>query len=145
MAASELLPLLPLVLALLVPTTLFVAALILSRRSPFATASLVTFVTAGLSVLAVTLHALFSVLGYGARGQRVGSTVYDQIQLDLVSSAMLVLVCTLAIVVVRYSRTYLAGESGLERYVRSLLLTIASVTLLVISNHFAVLVAAWIT
>ncbi|CAN5791823.1 NADH-quinone oxidoreductase subunit L [soil metagenome] len=144
MAARDLLPLLPLVLALLVPTTLFVAALLLSRRSPFGTASLVTFVTAGLSVLAVTLHALSSLLGYGARGPRVGSTVYDQFELDLVSSAMLLLVCALAIVVVRYSRTYLAGESGLVRYVRSLLLTIASVTLLVISNHFAVLIAAWI-
>jgi NAD(P)H-quinone oxidoreductase subunit 5 len=145
MAARDLLPLLPLVLALLVPTTLFVAALLLSRRSPFVTASLVTFVTAGLSVLAVTLHALFSLLGYRARGQWVGATVYDQIDLDVASSAMLLLVCGLAIIVVRYSRTYLAGESGLERYVRSLLLTIASVTLLVISNHLAVLIAAWIT
>jgi NAD(P)H-quinone oxidoreductase subunit 5 len=145
MAARDLLPLLPLVLALLVPTTLSVAALLLSRRSPFATASLVTFVSAGLAVLAVSLHGLFSLLGYGTRGHRLGSTVYDQVELDLVSSAMLLLVCALGIIVVRYSRTYLAGESGLERYVRSLLLTIASVTLLVISNHFAVLIAAWIT
>ncbi len=145
MALHDLLPLAPLVLALLVPTTLSVAALLLSRSAPFVTASLVTFVSAGLAFLAVSLHALFSVLGYGARTPRIGSTVFDQIELDLVSSAMLLLVCTLAIVVVRYSRTYLAGEGGLERYVRSLLLTIASVTLLVISNHFAVLIAAWIT
>jgi NAD(P)H-quinone oxidoreductase subunit 5 len=145
MAVRDLLALLPLVLALLVPTTLFVAALLLSRRAPFATASFVTIATAGLSVLAVTLHALFSVLGYGVRGQRAGSTVYDQIELDLASSAMLLLVSALAIIVVRYSRTYLAGERGLERYVRSLLLTLASVTLLVISNHFAVLIGAWIT
>jgi NAD(P)H-quinone oxidoreductase subunit 5 len=143
--AADLLPLLPLVLALLVPTTLFAASMLLSRRSPFATASLVTLVTAGLALLAVALHALFSVLGYSAHGQLIGSTIYDQIQLDLVSSTMLVLVCALAIVVVRFSRTYLAGEKGLERYVRSLLLTIASVTLLVISNHFAVLIGAWLT
>ena len=145
MAAHDLLPLAPRVLALLVPTVLSAAALLLSRRSPFATASLATFVSAGLAVLAVALHALSFLLGRGTRGRRVGSTVFDQIELDLVSCAMLVLVSTLAIVVVRYSRTYLAGESGLERYVRSLLLTIASVTLLVVSNHFAVLVAAWIT
>src|SRR5690349_10109249 len=111
MAAHDLLPLVPLVLALLVPATLFVAALLLSRRAPFVTASLVTLVTAGLSVLAVTLRGLFSVLGYGARG-RVGSMVHDQIQLNVVSSVMLVLVSTLAIIVVRYSRTYLGGESG---------------------------------
>ena len=40
---------------------------------------------------------------------------------------MFVLVSTLAVVVVRYSRTYLAGERGLDRYARSLLLTVASV------------------
>ena len=145
MAARDLLPLLPLVLALLVPTILFLSALLLSRRSPFGTASLATFVAAGVSVLAVATHALLSLLGYGARGPRIGATIYDQVQLDLVSSAMLVLVSALGIIVVRYSRTYLAGERGLERYERSLLLTIASVTLLVISNHLAVLVAAWIT
>lgn len=144
MALRDLLPLAPLLLALLVPTTFFGAAILLSRRSPFAAASLVTFVTAGLALLAVALHAVVSLLGY-TRGRRVGSTVYDQVQLDLVSCVMLLLVCALAIIVVRYSRTYLAGENGLERYVRSLLLTLASVTLLVVSNHFAVLVAAWIT
>src|SRR5262249_53480596 len=46
--------------------------------------------------------------------------------------------------VVRFSRTYLAREGGLERYVRSLLLTLASVTLLVISNHLGVVIAAWL-
>lgn len=145
MAAEDLLPLLPLLLALLVPTSLFLAALLVARRSPFATASIVTFVATGLSALAVAIHAVLFLLGYVARGPRLGSTVYDQVRLDLVSSAMLLLVCALGIIVVRYSRTYLAGESGLERYVRSLLLTLASVTLLVISNHFAVLIAAWIT
>jgi NAD(P)H-quinone oxidoreductase subunit 5 len=145
MGAHDLWPLLPLVLALLVPTSLCVAALLLSRRAPFATAALATFVAAGLSVLAVAIHALLALLGDDARGPRLGTTVYDQVRLDLVSSAMLLLVSALGIIVVRYSRTYLAGESGLERYVRSLLLTLASVTLLVISNHFAVLVAAWIT
>lgn len=142
---ADLLPLIPLGLALLVPTVLFVAALVLSRRAPFGTASLVTFVSAGLSGAAVAIHGLIVVLGHHTVAPRVGSTVYDQIRLDLVSSVMLLLVCALAIIVVRYSRSYLAGETGLERYVRSLLLTLASVTLLVISNHFAVLVAAWIT
>ncbi len=144
MGARDLLPLLPLVLALLVPTALFVASLLLSRRFPFATASLATFVAAGLSVLAVALQATFWLLGYGVRGQPFGATVFDQVQLGFVSCAMLLLVSALGIVVVRYSRTYLAGESGLERYERSLLLTIASVTLLVVSNHFAVLIGAWI-
>ena len=54
--------------------------------------------------------------------------MHDVVQLDIVSSAMFVLVSTLALVVVRYSRTYLAGQRELDRYARSLLLTVASVT-----------------
>ena len=69
--------------------------------------------------------------------------MHDVVQLDIVSSAMFVLVSTLAVVVVRYSRTYLAGQSELDRYARSLLLTLASVTVLVTSNHLAVLMVAW--
>jgi NAD(P)H-quinone oxidoreductase subunit 5 len=56
---------------------------------------------------------------------------------------MFVLVSTLALIVVRYSRSYLAGERELDRYSRSLLLTVASVSVLVTSNHLAVLVVAW--
>jgi NAD(P)H-quinone oxidoreductase subunit 5 len=65
------------------------------------------------------------------------------VQLDLVSSAMFVLVSTLAVVVVRYSRAYLAGQRELDRFARALLLTVASATVLVTSNHLAVLVLAW--
>jgi NAD(P)H-quinone oxidoreductase subunit 5 len=144
MAAHDLLQLPPLVLASLIPSILVLGTLFVSRRSPFGAASFVTSLTAGLSALAVTLHALVSLAGYDAAESRFGSRVHDLVQLDLASSAMLVLVCTLAVVVVRYSKTYLAGESGLDRYARSMLATIASVTLLVISNHLAVLIAAWI-
>jgi NAD(P)H-quinone oxidoreductase subunit 5 len=69
--------------------------------------------------------------------------MHDVVQLDLVSGAMFVLVSTLALVVVRYSRTYLAGQKDLDRYSRNLLLTVASVTVLVTSNNLAVLVLAW--
>jgi NAD(P)H-quinone oxidoreductase subunit 5 len=133
-----------LVLASLVPATLTAAALVVSRRSPFGVASGVTFLTAGLSVLAVTLHALGSRAASLAGDSDVPSMLRGVVQLDVPSSAMLVLVCTLAIVVVRYSRTYLAAEGGLVRYSRSLLLTLASVTLLVLSNHLGLLVAAWL-
>jgi NAD(P)H-quinone oxidoreductase subunit 5 len=56
---------------------------------------------------------------------------------------MFVLVSTLALVVVRYSRTYLAGQRDLDRYARYLLLTVASVSVLVTSNNLAVLMVAW--
>jgi NAD(P)H-quinone oxidoreductase subunit 5 len=82
-------------------------------------------------------------LGYDARTTARDSGMNDVVQLDLVSSAMFVLVSTLAVVVVRYSRSYLAGQRELDRFARALLLTVASVAVLVTSNHLAVLVVAW--
>lgn len=134
---------LPLVFAALVPAILMVAAPFATRRAPFTAASFVTFVIAGLAIVAVLLQLVFSKLAVGG-GAPHRSRLEGLVQLGLASSAMLVLVCTLAIVVVRYSRTYLAGEEGLVRYSRSLLLTLAAVTLLVISNHLGVLIAAWV-
>ena len=145
MASHDLLSLLPLFLAALVPACLVVAAFLVSRqRSRFLTvATFVTTLTAGLAYLAVVLRPLLSWAGYDARTTRPGSAMHDVVQLDIVSSAMFVLVSTLALVVVRYSRTYLAGQKDLDRYARSLLLTVASVSVLVTSNHLALLMAAW--
>lgn len=133
-----------LVLASLVPAVLVLAALFVSRRAPFAATRVVTLATVGLSVLAVVVRALAWGVGVYAGAAPGEPLLRGLVQLGLVSSAMLLLVCTLASVVVRYSQTYLAREGGLVRYARSLLLTLASVTVLVISNHLGMLVAAWL-
>jgi NAD(P)H-quinone oxidoreductase subunit 5 len=145
MTSDEVLSLLPLFLAALVPACLVVAAFLISRqRSRFLTvATVVTTLTAGLTYLAVLLRPLLSLLGFDARTTVPGSVMNDVVQIDIVSGAMFVLVSTLALVVVRYSRTYLAGQQELDRYARYLLLTLASVTVLVTSNHLAVLMVAW--
>ncbi len=145
MTSGELLALLPLLLASLVPASLLFAALLISRqRFRFLmVASFVTTGAVGVAYLAVVLRPLLSLAGFDARTKVPTSVMNDVVQLDLVSSAMFVLVATLALVVVRYSRTYLAGQRDLDRYARSLLLTVASVTVLVTSNHLAVLVVAW--
>jgi NAD(P)H-quinone oxidoreductase subunit 5 len=145
MTSDELLSLLPLVLASLVPACLIVAAFLTSReRARFLTVtSFVTTLTAVLTYLAVALRPALAWAGYDARVTQPDSVMHDVVQLDVVSSAMFVLVSTLALVVVRYSRTYLAGQRGLDRYARYLLLTVASVSVLVTSNHLAVLVVAW--
>jgi NAD(P)H-quinone oxidoreductase subunit 5 len=144
MGGSEFLSLLPLFLAALVPACLFVSAFMIARRRsqslPVATA--VTTLTIGLAVLAVVLCAVLSLLGFDA-SKVPGSVMHDVVQLDIASGSMFVLVSTLALVVVRYSKTYLAGQPGLDRYARYLLLTVASVTVLVTSNHLAVLMVAW--
>lgn len=148
MASDDLLSLLPLVVASLVPASLFVSAFLISRqRSRFLTvASVVTTLAAGLAYLAVFLRLVLYVidrLGYVPDTTKTGGVMHNVIQLDIVSSAMFVLVSTLALVVVRYSRTYLDGQRGLDRYARYLLLTVASVTVLVTSNNLAVLMVAW--
>ncbi len=145
MTASELLSLSPLFLASLVPASFVIAAFLVSRQRArsLTVASFVTSLAAGLAYLAVFLRVALSWAGYDARTTRPTSRMHEVVQLDIVSGAMFLLVATLALVVVRYSRTYLAGQRDLDRYARYLLLTVASVTVLVTSNHLAVLVVAW--
>ncbi len=145
MKAIEVLSLAPLFLASLVPACLVVGAFLVPRDKArtFAVPTFVTTLVVVLAYFAVLLRPLLSALGYDAVTTRPGSVMHDVVQLDLVASAMFMLVCTLAAVVVRYSRTYLAGQRDLDRYVRYLLLTLASVTVLVTTNHLAVLMVAW--
>ena len=63
---------------------------------------------------------------------------------DFLTNVMLVLVCFIGWVIVGYSRSYLGGQRGQLRYVRSLMLTLSAVTLLVMTNNLLVLVLAWI-
>src|SRR5690349_15650311 len=105
-----------LIVAALIPASLVLSALFVSRRSPFGAALRVTKLTVGFSVLAVTLRilsAVFTWIGVSADGTKAGSLLGGLFQLDVVSSPMILLVCTLALVVVRFSRTYLAAEGGL--------------------------------
>ena len=128
MEGHELLALAPLVLAALVPASLIVAPFFIARqRTPMlSSASNVTTFAAVVAYLAVVLHPVLSFAGYDARTTVPTSVMNDVVQLDIVSSAMFVLVSTLAVVVVRFSRSYLAGQRDLDRYARSLLLTVAS-------------------
>jgi len=144
MTSHELLALLPLFLASLVPTCLVVTAFAISRRPRSLTvATRITTATACLAYLAVLLHPILLFAGYDATTALPTSVMHDVVQLDIVTCAMVILVSTLALVVVRYARTYLAGEPGLDRFARSLLLTVGSVSLLVTANHLAILIVAW--
>ncbi|MCE9575482.1 MAG: NADH-quinone oxidoreductase subunit L [Deltaproteobacteria bacterium] len=145
MTGGEALSLAPLVLASLVPASLVGAAFLVSRKRArfLSTSSFATTLSAALAYLAVVLVLVLGWAGYDVRTTRPDSVMHTVVQLDLVSGAMFLLVSTLAFVVVRYSRTYLAGQQGLDRYARYLLLTVASVSVLVTSNHLAVLMVAW--
>ncbi|MFP6846356.1 MAG: NADH-quinone oxidoreductase subunit L [Thalassolituus sp.] len=57
---------------------------------------------------------------------------------------LLVLLSVMALVVVKFSYRYLASEPGFGRYLRWLLLTLAAVVLVFISNHLLLFVLGWI-
>jgi NADH:ubiquinone oxidoreductase subunit 5 (subunit L)/multisubunit Na+/H+ antiporter MnhA subunit len=63
---------------------------------------------------------------------------------DALANVMLVLVGFIGWVIVGYSRPYLGGQRGQLRYIRSLMLALATVTLLVLTNNLLVLALAWI-
>lgn len=91
-------------------------------------ATKLTLGLAGLGVIGLLL------VGDGARGG---------LRADLLAYVMTCLVAFVGWVIVRYSRTYLAGEPGQVRYVRWLAAVLASVLLVVVSNNIALLVLAW--
>ena len=63
---------------------------------------------------------------------------------DLVESLMLLLVSFLGWVIVSYSRAYMAGDPREPWYVAHLMLTLASVSLLVVTNNLLLFLAAWV-
>ena len=65
-------------------------------------------------------------------------------RLDALSAIILTLVSFIGVIIVRYSRNYLAGEPGQLRFTRWLLLTLAAVEMLVIAGNLVQLVAAWV-
>jgi NAD(P)H-quinone oxidoreductase subunit 5 len=139
------LSLLPLFLAALAPASLVISAFLIARQRSglLRVATIVTTLSAGCAYLAVLLHAVLYLAGYDSHTVRPNSVLNDVVQLGFVSGAMFLLVSTLAFLVVRYSRAYLAGQRELDRYSRYLLLTVASAMVLVTANHLAVLMLAW--
>lgn len=66
------------------------------------------------------------------------------IHIDALAAVMLALVGFVGVAVVRYSRNYLDGDAGHVRFTRLLLLTMASVELLIIAGNLVLLTLAFI-
>src|SRR5690349_3953929 len=66
------------------------------------------------------------------------------VYVDALSAIMLVLVAFVGTVVVRYSRNYLDGDPGQERFFRWLCLTLAAVLVLIVSGNLVTFLAAWV-
>jgi NAD(P)H-quinone oxidoreductase subunit 5 len=70
--------------------------------------------------------------------------LHPSLRSDALGGVVLLLVAALGWVITRYSQPYLDGERGQPRYQRCLMLTLAAVTLLVLTNNLLVLAAAWV-
>ena len=90
--------------------------------------SLAALVAAAAGLMAVALGA--GGVGYGARA-------------DVVGALVMLLVAFVGWVIVRYSQTYLQGERRELHYVRWLLATLATVLVVVATDHLLVLALAW--
>ncbi|MDP3277446.1 MAG: NADH-quinone oxidoreductase subunit L [Deltaproteobacteria bacterium] len=119
------------VIALAIPAALVLAAAVSPRRAELASAT-----TLGLALL-FALGAGLTPGGPVALGTALG------VRVDVVTCVMLLLVCALGAIIARFSRTYLDGDPGLERYQRWLLLTLGAVTSLVIANNLLVIALGW--
>jgi NAD(P)H-quinone oxidoreductase subunit 5 len=65
------------------------------------------------------------------------------LRIDAVTFVVLLLVCGLGVVVVRYASTAVRGERRSGELARWLLLTLAAVSALVVSGHLVLIAAAW--
>jgi NAD(P)H-quinone oxidoreductase subunit 5 len=71
-------------------------------------------------------------------------TLQLSLRSDALGTLMLLLVSFIGWVIVGYSQPYLDGERGQPRYICSLMLTLAAVSLLVMTNNLLLLALAWI-
>lgn len=120
----------------LAPMTLMLAVALLTRLDRLSTARLWRVFQA-LSVGAL-VFAAGSVL-VGPSGLQLPATL----QASSLSLVMALLVQLLGTVIGRFSARYLQGEEGQRRYVAALAAVLAAVHLLLMGDHWVVLIAAW--
>jgi len=113
-------------------------------RRPHLSLALIETAAVGAMLAALTSLALLVLKGPGEADLNGLGSIGDLVRLDAVSAPMLVLVSFIGWVVVRYSRTYLDGESRQGAFMGWLCLTLAFVLLLVIAGNLFQLLAAWI-
>lgn len=99
--------------------------------------------------LAATFLALLATLAF-ALSQPASNAIAGNaglralVQVDIVSISMLLLVNFVGAIVLRYARTYLDGEARQDTFMGWVSLTLASVSVLVVSANLVMFVIAWI-
>ncbi|MGD9749548.1 MAG: NADH-quinone oxidoreductase subunit L [Acidimicrobiia bacterium] len=122
---------------LVLPAAVFALAAAFARRAPSPRAAWRAAGAAGAANLLVAAAvAVVQLAGGAGHGALVRS--------DAPGAIMLGLVAFVGWVVIRYSRTYLAGDPHQRHATHRLLATLAAVMVVVVANHLLVLVAAWV-
>lgn len=133
--------------AILAPAALFSLSLapagsVLAHPRAISTAGLVAgmfSLSVALAVdAAVAVHGPVWTHTIGVNGIGVG------LYFDAVSAAMFTLVSFIGVIVLLYSRNYLAGDPGQVTFYQRLAFTLASVLLIISAGNVAFLIAAWI-
>jgi len=124
-------------LLLAIPLLFFITALTNERRANWRLAMNISLLALAISIILGTLTVMDSL---------TLSKNMTWITHSPVSLVMLGLISFIAFVNIRYSSAYMVGNREEERrYLRWLLLTLGSVTLVVISNHMLLMMLAWIS
>jgi NAD(P)H-quinone oxidoreductase subunit 5 len=101
-------------------------------------AGALTLATAVLTTLAVIMHGFVNTDLVGDAG--VGISLY----VDALSTSLFCLVSFIGLVVVIYSRNYLAGDPRHARFLRWLCLTLASIMTVIIAGNMLLFALSWI-
>ena len=131
-------------LAYLAPLSLFVVALLAQMMSP---ARLFGWAWAAVvSSLGIATLAAGAVFAFGPFvSPEIGMDDFSLLlRLDALSVVMLLLVSSLGMLVIHFSRNYLGGDAKQARFLGDLSLTIGAVMVLVTAGNLFHLVAAWI-
>ncbi|MGR6871510.1 NADH-quinone oxidoreductase subunit L [Pseudomonas sp. HK3] len=128
----------PLMLGMSIPLILLLGmtlSLIAKPNNVWRHAHLTSFIALIASVLLLVLTLIQG--PYGA--------FLDWVNLTNVSAVVLVAVSLIAFVVLRFSENYMAGEPRQQKFAGLLQLTFAGASIVIVSNHLLVLMAAWMT
>lgn len=132
-------------LQVLVPLLYGAAALVIARMPHLKTMWPAAVHISGVALAAALAGTVLrSPLAAGPMNEAAGVAGTRPFLLDDLTSTMLLLVAFIALVIMRYARSYLWGDASQPRFIRWFFATVASVSLLVVCNHLMVLMAAWI-
>lgn len=129
-------------LAATAPLIYLAAALAPSRASPAhrfpLAAAWLSLAVAGVALVGALVAGTATSPTFGIAG--LGAAI----RVDALSGVLCSLIAFIGLVVVAYSRNYLAGDAGQARFMRQLCLTLGCLLALVLSGNLAQLVVCWI-